>query len=278
MSENVDKMMAEAQRRQARLLELLKSAPIVDIIGVVDANGAGGGRSRGEELWTLLVSLLVWRVGSGTIRHEDLNIRREVTHEHLQELRSAFQPYGVVQFRGRLVTDDSAGSPTALLESDVTSYTADAQLNEAAAKLQLPVTHDDPQFGTLTLDRRIDWFRCQTEWEGEAIELSLEEPERLADALATARTLWLKQASWNQRIQDFAVSELLELKNDTWREGNEAELTPADFKARMKLESITACPDGSFVFWHDDGGLFWGHSIEIRGNLADGPQYADIPG
>ena len=46
----------------------------------------------------------------------------------------------------------------------------------------------------------------------------------------------------------------------------------------MKLESISVRNNGSFDFWHNDGDLFWGHSIQISGNLTDGPKRADIPG
>jgi hypothetical protein len=46
----------------------------------------------------------------------------------------------------------------------------------------------------------------------------------------------------------------------------------------MILESIAFEADGDFTFWHDDGEMFRGHSIEVRGNLADGITDADIPG
>lgn len=46
----------------------------------------------------------------------------------------------------------------------------------------------------------------------------------------------------------------------------------------MKLEAITVRPNGEFEFWHDDGDLFWGHSILISGDLNHGLEDADIPG
>jgi hypothetical protein len=71
---------------------------------------------------------------------------------------------------------------------------------------------------------------------------------------------------------------LLPLKNDTWLQKGESPLTEADFLKRMRLQSIWFGEDGSFEFWHNDGDLFWGHSIEVRGNLKDGLTEADIPG
>ena len=90
--------------------------------------------------------------------------------------------------------------------------------------------------------------------------------------------LYNDQTNWNNKIVDYATSELLPLKNDSWLEEDEAEITEEQFKERMELESITVCKDGSFEFWHSDGELFWGHSIVIYGNIVDGPDDSDISG
>ena len=72
------------------------------------------------------------------------------------------------------------------------------------------------------------------------------------------------------------MRELLPLKNDAWRDEDEPRLSPAQFAARITLQSVNAY--GSFGFWHDDGDLFWGHSVQVTGNLKEGPKDADIPG
>ncbi len=93
-----------------------------------------------------------------------------------------------------------------------------------------------------------------------------------------AEVLWSDPFMWKKRIDQYAVRELLDLKNGTWLEEGEAELTADQFIARMKLESIMISSDGKFEFWHDDGDLFWGHAIQVSGNVKDGPTQADIPG
>lgn len=37
-------------------------------------------------------------------------------------------------------------------------------------------------------------------------------------------------------------------------------------------------PDGQFEFWHNDGDMFYGHSIQISGSLKEGLTDSDIPG
>ena len=95
---------------------------------------------------------------------------------------------------------------------------------------------------------------------------------------AVAVQLWDSEEEWNARIVECAVKSLLPLKNDVWLEEDEAELDADQFKERMSPNSITIYPDGAFEFWHDDGGMFLGHSIMISGSLAGGLDDAGIHG
>jgi hypothetical protein len=172
------------------------------------------------------------------------------------------------------------GNTQALLEEYVGLDTSDAELSAHSERLRQPVTFADASFGEFTLERGLDWFTGQSVWNGNLVSLNLAatEPAEVEEALGTARSLWRSQDVWDRRVGDYAVRELLPLKNDSWLEENEAELTAEQFKARMRLEAITVHPDGSFTFWHNDGDLFWGHSVQISGNLSEGPTHADIPG
>ena len=58
----------------------------------------------------------------------------------------------------------------------------------------------------------------------------------------------------------------------------EEKLDKKRFLQAYKLESIWISKEGYFQFWHDDGEIFGGHAILIEGTLADGPNFADIPG
>jgi hypothetical protein len=98
------------------------------------------------------------------------------------------------------------------------------------------------------------------------------------DALMTAESLWTDQGKWKDRIDSYAVQELLSLKNEAWLDDDEPTITAEEFVARMTLSSITVRAGGEFEFWHNDGDLFLGHSIQVCGNLRDGPNDADIPG
>ncbi len=252
--------------RQTRLIEQLANSPIVEVLGVVAPRGAAGGRSGSEKLWTFMVTFVAWRVAGGGLQTGPLEIRRRMTERKLNRLRSKIEPYAVVRIRAR-VGDSPLGGHHALLEAFVGVDASDAALNHHAEQLQKPVTFRDPTFGRFTLDRRADWFTAEVVWDGQAVSLNLSESSKVREGLKAARELWQNQSEWNHRIRDYAVKELLRLKNDNWLDEDEAPLTPDEFKNRMTLESITVYPDGSFDFWHDDGDLFFGHSILIRGDL-----------
>jgi hypothetical protein len=85
-------------------------------------------------------------------------------------------------------------------------------------------------------------------------------------------------SGWRQRIEDFAVEKLLPLKNASWLEEDEDEVTAEQFKSRMTLESVSFYPSGELEFMYTDGDLFWGHWIQVTGTLSEGPTHADIPG
>jgi hypothetical protein len=182
----------------------------------------------------------------------------------------------IVTARVRLTGEGSAE----LLELMDAPIPPDDPLAVRAAELSRPVTHDSERFGTLRLDRGLDWWEGEATWMGDAIKIALAATDQreLNAALATAGALWDDQAGWSERIQAFAARELLELKNESWLDEDEAPLAEAEFRERMRLESVTVYPDGGFTFLHDDGELFWGHGIQVSGTLAEGPDNADIAG
>jgi hypothetical protein len=268
---------SEIFARQQRLLDQLAVSPIVEVLGVVSPSGASGGRVGGESLWSVGFTFDAWRIVGGDLRAGPLSISRKVTDQELDKLQRKIGPYAVVRIKAR-VGESAFGGHQARLEEFVGVETSDAELNHQAVELQQPVTFEDPTFGIFTLDRRVDWFTGEVVWDGKRIPLNLSKSEEAQEALKSARELWQNQVEWNRRVRDFAVQELLPLKNGTWLDEDEAELSPDEFKDRMTLESITVYPDGSFEFWHDDGDLFWGHSIQISGSLSQGLTHADIPG
>jgi hypothetical protein len=144
----------------------------------------------------------------------------------------------------------------------------------------MPHDRAHPYLGRLRYDDSLGW------WEGSIVRngspvtlyLSLDDCEDEEALLATAEAVCRDLASWCERIEEFAVRELLPLKNESWRDEGESEVGADEFRRRMSLQSIALYPSGNIEFLHGDGGLFAGHSIQVSGTIEDGPTDADIPG
>lgn len=250
--------------------------PVI-VTGVVHPSGAGGARLGEDPRWRLRFSLEPWRVEGAPLNEGALEVTKAVSEEDLRAFMKRIRPCDVVRlsvhFSG---PEHTAAELLELLEVQAT----DPELSERAEALRQPVTRQDPFFGELTLDRRLDWWGTIFRWGTTPVQLYLSGDEEGSPepALRAARSLWEEQPEWEKRVRDFAVEALLPLKNDVWLDDDEEPLTSEAFKERMTLQSITLYPDGSFDFFHDDGELFWGHAIQVWGTLSEGPTGADIPG
>lgn len=265
---------------EQELLEQLAAAPLVDVLGVMEAAGVSGHRSAGEERWTLIFGFASWRIAGGPLRTDELIVRRKVREREIDKYRLLVEPNSVTRIRARVVEDSLYGRPDALLFRVLGQDDSDAELNAEVKRLQRPVKLKDPTFGTFELDRGIDRFIGRASWNGRRVRLMIAAGESIdfERGLLAARSLWRKQKSWNTKILAYAARELLPLKNQSWREVDERPLTAREFQARMKLNTISVSPDGSFEFFYDDGDLFWGHSIEVDGIVDEGLSRASLVG
>ena len=138
----------------------------------------------------------------------------------------------------------------------------------------------DELLGTLAWDDNLNWYRGEVRAAGASFELSLhpDEGTDASGALSRAKQIVKEYERYRTMAADYAVDGLLGLKNDTWLEDGEKELSADEFKAKMVLEAITVEADGDVTFWHHDGDLFWGHSIQVCIDAMDKCTSTDIPG
>lgn len=246
------------------------------VTGVVAPSSPSGARIGSNEEWSLHLTLDMWHREDRLAVSTPLRIRRDVGQAELESLLSRLHACELVSVRVRFEEPDSAQ----LIEILKAPHDPSEDLTRHAADLIEPMTFIDGQFGTFTLDRRLDWYQGSALWGGRTVSLNLnaaQEPE-LSAAIRNASTLWEQQSAWSRRLEDCALTHLLTLKNDCWLDDDEQSLGPEEFRARLRLESVTVEPDGEFEFWYNDGNLFLGHSVRVDGNLTDGATHASIRG
>ncbi len=241
------------------------------ILAVTGANGFGGGKTHGEELWTISIGLTAWMEEDSPDIHRGEFVLSTVGDEQLLEvLRRRTRPDFIIKFRGRVSEDGKR-----LLLLDLPEPGFDPDLKAILEEQKKPVTFWEEGLGTFALNRQVDWFETEVDWLGGQISLVFDAEEDRAEVLQRAKTLLAGAADWDQRIRAYAADDLLASAND-WAE--DEEITREQFIQRMELESIEIRADGSFEFWFADGDMFYGHSIHVSGDMENGPDDAAMEG
>ena len=252
------------------LFAQLRSQPLVEISGVVDASGGGGCMMPDDGLWTFLFSFAAWRVGANPIQESELIVRCQVTEEEQESLSKRVSPNTLLSIRGRVALENIFDRPEALLEDIIGLVTTDSELADCRNGLLKPVVRHDAQFGEFILDRSVTTFNAVADWLGVSVvlSLSLNEVSEFDDALNATRTLWSDANNWNHRVTDCLAKDVLRLKSENWREEDGSSVDRKQFESRIKLKRIAVRRDGDIEFWYDDDRLFLGHDIAAIGNLS----------
>ena len=241
------------------------------ILAVTGANGFGGGKTRGETLWTASIGLTAWMEEDSPDIHRGEFVLSTIGDEQLLEvLRRRTRPDFIIKFRGRVSEDGKR-----LLLLDLPEPGFDPDLKAILEEQKKPVTFWEEGLGTFTLNRQVDWFETEVDWLGGQISLVFDAGEDRAEVLQRAKTLLSGAADWDERIRAYAADDLLVSANDR---AEDEEITREQFIQRMELESIEIRADGSFEFWFADGDMFYGHSIHVSGDMEHGPDDAAMEG
>ncbi len=248
------------------------------ILAVTGANGFGGGKTHGDELWTISIGLTAWMEEDSPDIHKGEFVLSTVGDEQLLEILRRRAPRDfILKFKGRVSEDGQR-----LLLLDLPEPAFDPDLKAILEEQKKPVTFWEDGLGTFTLNRQVDWFETEVDWLGTEISLTIDMEEEREEALRNAKTLLASAADWDKRVRAYAADELVSLAND-WsqdmdEDGETPTITREQFMERMELESIEIGGDGSFTFWFGDGDLFYGHSIRVSGDLENGPDEASMEG
>ena len=248
------------------------------ILAVTGANGFGGGKTHGDELWTISIGLTAWMEEDSPDIHKGEFVLSTVGDEQLLEILRRRAPRDfILKFKGRVSEDGQR-----LLLLDLPEPAFDPDLKAILEEQKKPVTFWEDGLGTFTLNRQVDWFETEVDWLGTEISLTIDMEEEREEALRNAKTLLASAADWDKRVRAYAADELVSLANDWSQEmdddGETPTITREQFMERMELESIEIGGDGSFTFWFGDGDLFYGHSIRVSGDLENGPDEASMEG
>ncbi|MDQ8192693.1 DUF2262 domain-containing protein [Roseibacillus persicicus] len=260
-------------QRQRDLCAELAEQPEQLINGLVSPSGAWSSNPRSLlDHWSFLFSLDAWTDAEGALHTHKMTIRKVVDADELQRLEELVKAESIISIAlhiGQLEGFDCRqGALVEIIESGVD----DEDLKRFAADLATPVTIESKDLGRFTLDRRVGWFEGESRWGLRKIRINLSPADvsEPSSVIARAEDLWRQRKPLTRKACEVAAATLLEVKNGSWLNEREPPMTEAQFMRKMKLESITVEDDGGFDFWFEDGDIFWGHSIEVRGDQERG--------
>jgi len=138
-----------------------------------------------------------------------------------------------------------------------------------------------PVLGPMRFDEQLNWFEgVFTPRDGQSIQISisLDATESDEAALAEASELLPVLSNLLGAAKQFACDQLLALKNDKWLQEGESPLRPQDFIALLGIESIGFYAEQECELSFRDGDMFWGHTVLLSWNPAEGFGGASIAG
>jgi hypothetical protein len=202
----------------------------VVIDGVVSPSSQGGWSGENDGYEVHCFSFAAWRRPGEPIVKRDLTILRPVPPDG--DYWGDFPKHSIQRISVLLSTDGTRAVFARALPVD----SPNEELQEIANELQKPVVFPTERFGDLVLDRRVDWFEGESQWNGQTIRVTFPAvDDRVSDEdLRIAEALWSDQAVWKKRIDEYVIKELLELKNDAWLDEHESKLTAEQFLAAIE--------------------------------------------
>ena len=225
-----------------------------DILAVTGANGFGGGEEDvGEEYRTVTLPLTAWREDGGPIHREDTGLVVLADDKLLTYLRRLAPPDSIIQARVRQGMGDNrfllVGLPSPVMDPELKAI-----LDEQTQEVSLYVA----DLGTFVLNRTVNWFQADVDWQGQSIQLVYDRGSE-------------------EEMKKAQETEQLPIQYEGL-EDEMLDLSPEELAGRLEPESIQVWADGSFEFWFHDADYQWEHSLRVCGSLEDGPDQVHLEG
>lgn len=115
--------------------------------------------------------------------------------------------------------------------------------------------------GKISYNDQLAWY--EAEIDNHHLYLSCEDEAEAKQTLAHTQSFLKERAKLIQQAKAYACDSLLGIKNDSWLEDGEAEVSKEQFIACLKVESVIVYPEGVLAITFLDGDLFWGHVVQV---------------
>lgn len=237
------------------------------ILAVTGASGFGGGKSEGDELFTVGAGLTAWmEEDSPEIQQGNFRLVTKADEALVGFLQQRLPRDFIVKCKVRPHPDGNLFMLMGLPEPAF-----DPDLKAILDNQKKPITEEIAGLGTFTLNRSMGVLQREIDWLGYPVQLCMDRDADRAACAATASALLGDTEDWDAKARALCAEKLLDKANEYAAETDAEALTPEEFIQGMEPESIDLSDDGSFQLWFNDGGyLLGGHLIRVSGTTAEG--------
>lgn len=250
---------------------------VIEIFGVVGSGGGGGGDS--DSHYYRDVQFSKWRKVGGEICSTALYVRepcREVEiRPWMKSINAGCMLHMTIRLTKQMVPEQFRGKVVTYFGKT----RADKELLDSA-KDKRPATLKIEPVGTFRLNPRHDCYESSITFGKYNVQLALETTrkaalEKLCQQIVTGKVLL---PAFVVRLLDTIERDLLPVKNDDWLEPGDKKYLPLQFRRAFKPTFVSFTSSGKYEWIFDDGDMFMGHDVVVRGSLKGGPKMADLYG
>lgn len=248
----------------------------IEIFGVVGQLGGGGSASSP---YSRHVQFIKWRQVGGEICNTPLFVQEPCRKEEIRTWMKSINAGCMLHMTIRLTRQMHPEQFRAKVVSYFGKSRADKELLNAA-KDKRSTSIDVNGFATFRLNRRHDCYSTTVlvDKKKVSIEIQSDRQKTIADICKQLDTVGFLKSAYRQHLSQVLERDLLPLKNSRWLDDTEKPLTSTQFRKSVKLFAIEIATNGKYECIFDDGDLFGGHDLVVRGNLKTGPKSADLHG
>lgn len=237
---------------------------ILDIAFVLKKQNLSAGKSKGK-YYTLLVSAIAYKniITNEIIENENLLIVKEI--EDTNHYFQIFRNKTIVRLKVRKEKDSSGLYMRFLLEDIIDTNYKDNDLNIILEKYSKPVYYKYEELGDFELDKSINMFNKNIEWDNNNISISFENIDEEVNKKSAdiIKKIFANKKDIDKKLKDNISENMLEDANSWNDDAEKPHINKEDFTKLIALTSITISED-IITFWFDDGDIFWGHSIVVE--------------
>ncbi|MEI0699152.1 DUF2262 domain-containing protein [Brachyspira intermedia] len=236
---------------------------ILDIVFVLKKQNLSAGKSKGK-YYTLLVSAIAYKniITNEIIENENLLIVKEI--EDTKHYFQIFRNKTIVRLKVRKEKDSSGLYIRFLLEDIIDTNYKDNDLNIILEEYSKPVYYKDEELGDFELDKSINMFNKNIEWDNNNISISFEniDEEVNKKSVDIIKKIFANKKDIDKKLKEYITENMLEDANNWNDDAEKPHINKEDFSKLIALTSITICED-IITFWFDDGDIFSGHVIAV---------------